>query len=54
MSARTRATGIGLTVSRGIVQRHGGTLDVVRAAGSGVKVRLTLPASAPAPVKEPE
>lgn len=49
MTARERASSLGLTVSRSIVQRHGGTLEVARAAGAGVTVRLTLPPSAPAP-----
>jgi signal transduction histidine kinase len=49
MTPRERQSSLGLTVSRSIVQRHGGTLEVARAAGAGVTVRLTLPPSAPAP-----
>ena len=37
-------TGLGLSVSFGIVQTHGGTLTVHSAAGAGATFRLTLPA----------
>jgi len=46
-TTKPRAAGLGLTVSRSIVQRHGGTLDIVSSPGQGATVRLTLPASAP-------
>jgi signal transduction histidine kinase len=54
MTARERQSSLGLTVSRSIVQRHGGTLEVARAAGAGVTIRLTLPPSAPAPAPAPK
>src|SRR5439155_20934922 len=46
-TTKLRAAGLGLTVSRSIVQRHGGTLDIVSRPGEGATVRLTLPATAP-------
>ncbi|MBK5189133.1 MAG: GHKL domain-containing protein, partial [Gemmatimonadaceae bacterium] len=36
-------TGLGLSVSFGIVQTHGGTLTVHSAPGAGATFRLTLP-----------
>lgn len=38
-------TGLGLSVSYGIVQAHGGTLTVRSAPGAGACFRITLPAS---------
>jgi signal transduction histidine kinase len=46
-TTKTRATGLGLTVSRGIVERHGGTLKLFSEPGHGATVRLTLPPAAP-------
>lgn len=37
-------TGLGLSVSAGIVKEHGGSLDFVSAPGEGTVVTLTLPA----------
>lgn len=48
-TTKPRAAGLGLTVSRAIVKRHGGTLDVVSEPGRGVTVRLRLPPAAPEP-----
>jgi signal transduction histidine kinase len=39
-------TGLGLSTSFGIVQRHGGTLTVESRKGSGSLFRLRLPAAA--------
>ena len=41
-----RGTGLGLSVSYGIVQTHGGTLTVHSAPGAGATFRLSLPALA--------
>jgi polar amino acid transport system substrate-binding protein len=38
-------TGLGLSVSAGIVQEHGGSLDFVSQPGRGTTVRLRLPAA---------
>ena len=42
-------SGLGLAVIRGIILRHGGTIDVESELGSGTTFRITLPAA-----KEPE
>ena len=41
-----RGTGLGLSVTYGIVQEHGGLLSCESAAGEGTTFRLTLPLSA--------
>lgn len=40
-------TGIGLSISRGIVEAHGGTLSVSPRPGGGAVFRVTLPVSGP-------
>ncbi|HJU88408.1 MAG TPA: GAF domain-containing protein [Gemmatimonadaceae bacterium] len=40
-----RGTGLGLSVSYGIVQTHGGTLTVHTAPGAGATFRISLPAA---------
>jgi signal transduction histidine kinase len=47
-TTKSRSAGLGLTVSRGIVERHGGTLKIFSEPGAGATVRLTLPPAAPA------
>jgi two-component system NtrC family sensor kinase len=36
-------TGLGLSVSYGIIQAHGGTIDVQSTLGAGTTFRITLP-----------
>ena len=48
-TTKPKAAGLGLTVSRAIVQRHGGSLELISEPGEGATVRITLPPSAPAP-----
>jgi signal transduction histidine kinase len=43
-------TGLGLSVSYGIVQTHGGTLSVHSAPGAGATFRISLPAEQSVPV----
>jgi two-component system, OmpR family, sensor histidine kinase KdpD len=47
-------TGLGLTICRGVVQAHGGRIELVARGGGGTKVRFTLPLGVPAlPVNVP-
>ncbi|MEV0172377.1 ATP-binding protein [Streptomyces sp. NPDC050803] len=41
-------TGLGLYIVKGIVEAHGGTITVGRAASGGAEFRFTLPVAAPA------
>ena len=48
-----KRSGLGLSVSHGIAQRHGGTLNIESAPGRGTTVTISLPAaSAPAGTQE--
>jgi signal transduction histidine kinase len=38
-----RGTGLGLSIVRGILDAHGGTIQVSSAAGQGTSFTLTLP-----------
>jgi signal transduction histidine kinase len=44
-SARRFGMGLGLTVTKEIVERHGGTIDLQTKTGSGTKVTLKIPAA---------
>jgi two-component system sensor histidine kinase KdpD len=45
-------TGLGLSVSRGIVEAHGGQLIAENVPGAGARFSILLPASTPPPVQE--
>jgi two-component system, OmpR family, sensor histidine kinase KdpD len=45
-------TGLGLSVSRGVVEAHGGQLKVENVRGAGARFIILLPATKPPPVKE--
>lgn len=50
----THGTGLGLAVSRGIVERHGGQIRIDSELGKGTAVTITLPVpSRSAPTEEP-
>lgn len=44
--ARTGGTGLGLFMTRGLVDAHGGTLTLINREGGGAEVRIRLPAAA--------
>jgi signal transduction histidine kinase len=48
-TTKPTAAGLGLTVAKGVVERHGGSIRVTSEPGQGVTVRVRLPASAPLP-----
>jgi signal transduction histidine kinase len=42
-----KGVGLGLSVSYGIVKRHGGTMEVASEEGKGTTVTVTLPVKPP-------
>ncbi len=47
VSGRARGAGLGLAIARRIVERHGGTLELVSAGPPGAAFALTLPLAGP-------
>jgi nitrogen fixation/metabolism regulation signal transduction histidine kinase len=47
-STKGRGSGVGLTVSRRVVEQHGGSIDIETAPGRGTRVTVVLPALAEA------
>ncbi len=45
-----RGVGLGLAISRGIVERHGGRIDVASELGHGTTFTITLPVHGPEPL----
>ena len=39
----SRGTGLGLTVSEGIIQQHGGTINASNNPGGGARIEIRLP-----------
>jgi signal transduction histidine kinase/CheY-like chemotaxis protein len=48
-----RGTGLGLAMVYGIVERHGGEIDITSAPGAGTTIRLSLPVATAASVAVP-
>ena len=48
------ATGLGLTICRGIVEAHGGRMWAENRPGGGAVVRFTLPLTGTSPLVAPE
>jgi signal transduction histidine kinase len=42
-STKAKGTGLGLWICRQVVERHGGTLDLVEIPGRGLALRISLP-----------
>ena len=46
-TTKPQATGLGLTVSQSIVERHGGVIEIDSEPGIGATVRVRLPTRPP-------
>lgn len=48
-TTKEKGTGLGLSVVYGVIERHGGKLDIQSRPGAGTTVTIRLPVAAPAP-----
>jgi two-component system cell cycle sensor histidine kinase PleC len=51
-SAASLATGLGLAVSRGLIEANGGTISLTSRPGLGTRVELRLPVHQPTPAED--
>jgi two-component system NtrC family sensor kinase len=47
-TTKEKGTGLGLSVVYGIVERHGGTIEIQSKPGQGTRVAIRIPPVAPA------
>jgi len=47
--ARSQGTGLGMAIVHGVIQDHGGTIQVASEPGQGTCITITLPTCAPGP-----
>jgi signal transduction histidine kinase len=50
-TTKAKGIGLGLAVTRRIVEAHGGSIDVTSPPGAGARFQLTVPAAVPAPLR---
>jgi two-component system sensor histidine kinase KdpD len=53
-TAPTGGSGLGLTIVKGFVEAHGGTIAVVNRPGGGARFTIRLPQPEKAPASEPD
>jgi signal transduction histidine kinase len=51
-TTKDRHAGLGLTVAKDVIERHGGSIAIYSMAGDGAEVRVRLPAHAPEPTEK--